>query len=299
MRVCVWEDRNRCWVLCLNHCCLSSPWLQRGRRRHWKNLIYLTCTVVTLPSHQLSSFLSSLPSPFPFLFHAQWKCLVRCPPFQKLFHPCLHSFKNCFLHPPSVLVFICAGPLDLPRLKKKRQRKPATASFTCFSSLFSHLLSPLHFFYYCFCYYYYCTSNKLPNQILLLICHSQYYWRSQRVGDEVFRASFCYQCRTRHIQETNLVHLKSEWGAFYQSQRKWSNRYTSSTPRCLCYKSTEHLIKRTKISLGINNSFFLHTCARQLPPRHGTASSACCRASRYGRDTEKKLIPLVELPAVL
>lgn len=92
------------------------------------------CTVVTLPSHQLSSFLSSLPSPFPFLFHAQWKCLVRCPPFQKLFHPCLHSFKNCFLHPPSVLVFICAGPLDLPRLKKKRQRKPATASFTCFFS---------------------------------------------------------------------------------------------------------------------------------------------------------------------
>lgn len=141
------------------------------------------CTVVTLPSHQLSSFLSSLPSPFPFLFHAQWKCLVRCPPFQKLFHPCLHSFKNCFLHPPSVLVFICAGPLDLPRLKKKRQRKPATASFTCFfSSPFSHLLSPLHFFYYYFCYYYYHTSNKLPNQILLLICHSQYHWRSQREG---------------------------------------------------------------------------------------------------------------------
>lgn len=65
----------------------------------------------------------------------------------------------------------------------------------------------------------------------------------------------------RPTQETNLLHLKSKWGAFYQNQRKWSNRLFSSALQCLSHKNIQNILKHTKISLGIVNDLSLaHVC---------------------------------------
>lgn len=113
---CVWGSESDCALLgkagghremlgiFLKSLLLPLPQPQRGRGRH-REIISHVCTVPPLPSHQLSSSLSSHPFTPSFSLCAEWSYLVLYPPLQKLFHPCLHGFKNCLLHPPSVLVF--------------------------------------------------------------------------------------------------------------------------------------------------------------------------------------------------
>lgn len=101
----VWKDgerkRERAMLgIFLKSLPLSSPQFQHGRWRHWKNLVFLVCTVVPLPSRWFSSSVSSCPLTLSFSLSCSVKLFSVVPSSPEAVSSLLAQFLK-LLSPPT------------------------------------------------------------------------------------------------------------------------------------------------------------------------------------------------------